>query len=341
MNAVSFSRLYPDLLFPGRSQREPGGASGGGASEVVDSMNPLSWRRAGRLIRSTAPDAVVAAYWSPALAPALGAVCRHSGVPAIGVVHNASPHESMPFSGPLTRWFLRSCRAVVVLSEGVADDVRALGFAGPVEVTPHPAYDVEDRPPPAAASRAALGLPPTGPVLLFFGLVRAYKGVDLLVEAMPRILAAHPDATLLIAGEWYADAASTRARIGELDLSDRVRLEDRYLPSSELATVFSAADLVVQPYRSATQSGVLQLAASHGVPCVVTDVGGLADPVRKHGAGVVVAPGDPDALAAGVGEALAPGRLEVLAKGALGMADAHGWDAFCETLETLIHRTTT
>jgi glycosyltransferase involved in cell wall biosynthesis len=230
---------------------------------------------------------------------------------------------------------------VLTLSESVAADVRSLGFDGPIEVTPHPAYDAPDRPPPVAASRAAFGLPPTGPVLLFFGLVRAYKGVDVLVEAMPRILAAHPDATLLVAGEWYADAAGTRARIEEMDLAERVRIDDRYVPSSELATVFAAADLVVQPYRSATQSGVLQLAASHGVPCVVTDVGGLAEPVRKHHAGVVGAPGDAAALAAGVLEALAPGRLDALGRGALSMADAHGWDPFCEALETLIHRTTT
>lgn len=341
LSAVSFSRLYPGILFPGRSQREPVESSLGEGAEVVDSVNPLSWLRAARMIRETAPDVLITAYWSPALAPALGTANRHSGAPTIAVVHNASPHESIPFGRMLTKWFLRSCRGVLALSDAVADDVRRLGFDGPIAVTPHPAYDAPDRLPSVAASRAALGLPPTGPVLLFFGLVRAYKGVDILIEAMPKILAARPDATLLVAGEWYADASPTRKRIGELNLGDRVRIDDRYLPSSEFGNIFGAADIVVQPYRSATQSGVLQLAASHGVPCVVTDVGGLADPVRKHEAGIVVPPGDPGALAAGVLEALEPDRLGMLGRGAYRMVDAHGWDSFCEALESLINRTTT
>jgi glycosyltransferase involved in cell wall biosynthesis len=338
VSALSFSRLYPRLLFPGRSQWEPGVRSGREAAAVVDSVLPWTWLRAGRLVRESGAEAVLAAYWSPFLAPALGTVCRCARVPAVGIVHNASPHESMPFARTLTRWFLRSCRGVLALSAGVAEDIRGLGYDGPVEVTPHPAYDAPDVLPPKDVSRAALGLPASGPVLLFFGLVRAYKGVDVLVEAMPRILERRPDATLLVAGEWYADASGTRARIGQLGLEGRIRIEDRYVPDSELATVFAAADLLVQPYRSATQSGVLQLAASHGLPCVVTDVGGLAEPVRAYGAGVVVEPGNPEALADGVLDALDRPHRDRLAEGARSMADAHGWDRFCEALESLLSR---
>lgn len=336
VSAVSFSRLYPRLLFPGRSPWIEGGRRGGEAAAVIDAVRPDSWPRAARLIRDLQADAVLAAYWSPVVAPALGWIGRRSGAPVIAVVHNARPHERLPLSDRLGRYFLSGCDGVLTLSEGVADDVRTLGFQGPVQVTPHPSYDPPPALPPVRSARAELGLPEAGPVLLFFGLVRPYKGLDVLIEAMPAIVSTHPGTTLMVAGEWYGDAMPARRRIEALGLADRVRIDDRYIPDDELPVLFGAADLVVQPYRSATQSGVLLMAASFGVPGVVTDVGDLAAPMRAHGAGVVVPPNDPEALAAGVCEALEPARHARLSEGAVALAAARGWDGFAAAVENLL-----
>lgn len=329
---VPFRRLYPRFVFPGRSQYEPG--AGPDPSSRLTATSFLEWRRLGRRLAHEGVDAVIVAYWTPLLAPAAGIIARRSGRPVVGLVHNAIPHEPIPGGRRLARWFLSGCDAVLTLSDGVARDVRELGFAGPIATTPHPVYDRFPDGPARDEARARLRIDPRATLLLFFGLVRAYKGVDLLIEALPAIRERLGNVVLIIAGEWYQKSEPVKARIRELGLEDIVIIEDAYVPDERVALLFSAADMAVLPYRGGTQSGVLETAARYGTPTVVTDIPGLADVVRRYDSGIVAHREDIGGLAAAVVDARE--QAAGLAEGARRMAAAHGWGPFCETVEWVV-----
>lgn len=306
---VNFSRQYPELLFPGETQYEPESDAPPvvrGAPRPLDSINPFSWFRTGFHLRDAAPDAVVFQYWMPFFAPAYGVVARglrrHYGIPSFAVVHNALPHERHLGDAALSRFFLDACAGHVVMSDAVAADARRLAGPGAqIEQIAHPVYERFGDPVPRGEARAALGLPDDAPVVLFFGFVREYKGLHVLLKAMPDVLADHPDLRLVVAGEPYDDPERYRAIIDRHGLHDRVQWHDAYVPSDAVPTYFCAADLVVQPYVSATQSGVAQIATHFERPMVVTDVGGLAESIPHEEAGFVVPPEDPGALARAIG----------------------------------------
>lgn len=330
----SFKRQYPDFLFPGRSQFEPGRMADPDA--LIDGTNPFSWMTAGRWLRDAKPDVVLAAYWTPILAPATGIVAGKAGAPVLALVHNARPHERIPGGDALARWFFGRCAGVLTLSNVVADHVRDLGFSGPLCTTPHPVYDRFGDAPARDEARRQLGLDPDAPVLLFFGLVRSYKGLDVLIEALAGVRRTAPSARLVVAGEWYEPREPVARRIAELGLQDAVRIDDAYVPDERVPALFSAADVVVLPYRSGTQSGVLETASAYGVPVVVTDVGALAAPVQEFGSGRVVLSGDSVALASAILEVIDPEKRPAYREGALRMASAHGWTPFVEAFEGLV-----
>ncbi|MBO6574627.1 MAG: glycosyltransferase [Rhodothermales bacterium] len=327
VQAVSFSRQYPDLLFPGTTQFDP--SREGTALRVIDSLNPLSWRRAGRLIRDFRPDRVIVAYWTPHLAPALAGTLRATGGSAVGLVHNARPHENSLLASPLARLVLGRCASVVTLSESVARDVRDLGFSGALATFEHPVYDHFGQPPERASARRALDLDAQGPVLLCLGLVRPYKGFDVALEAFAAIRAAHPSATLIIAGEAYDDALDGLLNDGR---HIGVRRENRYIPDAELPRYYAAADALLLPYRSGTQSGALAAAAHFGLPVVVTPVPGLAEPVRTFAMGQVASGHDPAQFGEAVLAALQPDQLVQASHGARNMARTRSWATFTRNL---------
>lgn len=301
---ISFSRQYPEVLFPGETQLEPGDEAPEvvrDAPRLLDPINPLTWLRTAWYLREARPDAVVFQYWMPFFAPAYGTVARllrRMGIPSVALVHNALPHERHAGDAWLSRFFLGACDGHVVMSDSVADDLQALGISeASVRRIAHPVYERFGEPADRAAARERLDLPADAPVLLFFGFVREYKGLHVLLEAMPAILEALPNAHLIVAGEPYDDPKRYRKLIDAHDLGTRVHWHDEYIPSGEVPTYFGAADLVVQPYVSATQSGVAQIATHFEVPMVVTDVGGLAETVPHEEAGFVVPPEDPATLA--------------------------------------------
>jgi len=323
LRPVNFARQYPELLFPGKTQYEPDSdapAAVRGAPRPLDSINPLSWFRTGFSLRDAAPDAVVFQYWMPFFAPAYGVVARglrrHYGIPSFAVVHNALPHERHLGDAWLSRFFLSACAGHVVMSDAVADDTRRL--AGPdahIEQIDHPVYERFGDPVPREQARAALDLPEEAPVILFFGFVRAYKGLHVLLQALPEVREALPNLQLVVAGEPYDDPERYRRLIREHGLEAHVQWHDAYIPSGDVPTYFCAADLVVQPYVSATQSGVAQIATHFERPMVVTDVGGLAESIPHEEAGFVVPPEDPPALAASIRRFFRDNWAETLAAG--------------------------
>jgi D-inositol-3-phosphate glycosyltransferase len=336
VSAVTFRRQYPERLFPGRTQFEQTRpADAFDAPRLLDTVDPLSWERTARHLRSLAPDAVVFQHWMPFVAPALGSVARRLGdVRRLAVVHNALPHERRPGDRLLTRYALRAMDGLVVLSDSVRRDVERLAPDVPVLQRAHPVYDFFGEPVPRTEARAALNLPADAPVLLFFGFVREYKGLRVLLDAMPQIRERVPGVRLVVAGEFYDDEAPYRAQVRRLGLGDAVRFDAEYIPNERVAHYFGAADLVVQPYLSATQSGVAQIAYHFERPLVTTDVGGLAETVPPD-AGLVVPPENPAALADAVVRFFEEGMAAELAVGVRRMRAATGWEPLCDAVETL------
>jgi glycosyltransferase involved in cell wall biosynthesis len=337
VHAVTFRRQYPELLFPGRTQFETTRpADAFDAPRLLDTVGPISWARTARHLRGLNVDAVVFQYWMPFVAPALGTVARRLGdARRLAVVHNALPHERRPGDRLLTRYALRAFDGLVVLSDSVRRDVERLAPGVPVRQQAHPVYDFFGEPVPRADARAALGLPADAPLLLFFGFVREYKGLRVLLDAMPLVRARVPGVRLVVAGEFYDDEAPYRTQVRRLGLGDAVRFDAEYIPNERVGRYFGAADLVVQPYLSATQSGVAQIAYHFETPVATTDVGGLAETVPPD-AGLVVPPDDPAALADAVARFFDEQMADALAAGVRRMRAATGWDPLCAAVEGLI-----
>ncbi len=340
VEAVTFTRQYPERLFPGKTQYETGDvAQPVPAHRLIDTVNPATWFRAARHVAALQPSAVLFKYWMPFFAPAFGTIARYvrkRGAKVVVVVDNAIPHERRLGDLALSRYFLKTVDGCVVMSEAVRGDLEALGVEAPVRQVVHPVYDLFGEAPPQAEARAALGLPPEAPVLLFFGFIRRYKGLYVLLEAMPRILDALPEARLLVAGEFYEDEAPYRRLIAQNGLHERVLLHGDYIPNEAVPRYFAAADVVVQPYVSATQSGVAQVAFHFDKPAIITDVGGLAEVVPHERAGLVVPPEDPAALAAAVVRFFREQMGTRLAEGVRREKRKYSWDRLYEAVEAFL-----
>ena len=337
VRAVTFTRQYPGFLFPGKSQRDPAAASPGfPVDALLDTLDPLSWRRAARRLESFAPGLVLLKWWLPFFGPAFaGAVSplRRRGTRVALVCDNLVPHERRFGDRLLTSLMLRNSDGYLVMSESVERDLDRLKPGAVRRRVPHPLYAQFDRGRwTRESARAKLGL--EGEVAVFFGYVRRYKGLDLLLEAWPRVRERRP-VTLVAAGEFYEDAAPYRALAAAVGGEPAVRLLDRYLPDDEVEALFKAADVVVLPYRSATQSGVTHVAFALGVPVIITDVGGLGETVKAEQTGLVVPPEDPRALAEAVVRFFEEGLAPRLRAGVEAVRQANSWDMLADHVVAL------
>jgi len=334
---VTFSLQYPEFLFPGQTQFSTEAGPTDLRIEVsLNSVNPLSWLAVGRRLRRERPDLVVFRFWLPLMGPALGTVARlvrgngHTRV--VAITDNVIPHEKRPGDGPLTRYFLSACDGFVTMSRAVLADLQRLGFGRqPALYRPHPLYDNFGPALPKAEALATLKLDPAYRYVLFFGFIRAYKGLDILLEALADARVAALPVKLLIAGEFYEDAAPYEALIKKYDLENRLVRATDFIPNERVAAYFSAADLVVQPYKNATQSGVSQVAYHFGRPMLVTDVGGLAELIPAGVVGYVVPP-TPAAIAEALVDFYAHDREETLAAGVRQEAKKFSWEVMLAAL---------
>lgn len=339
VNAVTFTRQYPKMLFPGKTQlvlANPARLIP--TDRIIDSINPVTWYKAARHISKSRPDVVIFKYWMPFFAPAFGTIARriaHAGARVILVVHNAIPHERHPGDAQLGRYMLGAAHGCIVMSEAVSRDVEVLNKHVPRRLVAHPLYDMFGDAMQAADARMSLGLPLGDPVLLFFGFVRKYKGLHVLLDAMPRIVAALPNVRLVVAGEWYDNEDAYRNQVTRNRLQDHVRFDAAYIPNEDVPHYFSAADVVVQPYVSATQSGVAQVAFNFDKPLIITDVGGLAEVVRHEQDGIVVPPNDPQALADAVVRFFRDNMGDRLKEGVRMRKQEFGWSKLYEAVESL------
>ena len=343
---IGMIRQYPRIFFPGTRQTDTSAEIIRAPADLVfDSMNPLSWRRTFLRLRGFMPDAVVFQWWHPFFAPSYGMVARHLRVHTdtrvIYLCHNVRPHEATSFDDMLLRFAYAPVRGFLVHAKEEARRLEAFlegsGANPQVEIAPHPVYDVFERTPGVTrdVARQSLGL--TKPhQLLFFGYIRAYKGLGVLLDAMPRILD-RIDCELTIAGECYEDASVYTHKIEELGLSDRVRFLDRYIPNEEVATFFEAADLCVLPYRHATQSGIVQVAYALDTPVVVTRVGGIPEVVEDGVSGLLVEPESPQAVAEAVIRYFEEDLEATLKAGIEIKRQTLSWSRLVETLERMCH----
>ncbi|MCQ2348001.1 MAG: glycosyltransferase [Paludibacteraceae bacterium] len=302
---ITFTLQYPSFLFPGKTQytNDPAPANLP-ISRQLNSCNPFNWWRLGRLIRKQQPDMLICCYWMAFFAPTYGTICRlakKNGVTkCIALVHNLFGHEKSILDKLFAPYFVKAQDAFVTLSDAVAKDINSQfsilnsQFSIPIAVSPHPIYDHYGERMSKEEACQVLGLDPKKQYLLFFGLVRAYKGLDLLIDALEKVKDTRPELQLLIAGEFYEDEDKYRQQIVNNGLQDRIIIRNEFIPDADLRKYFGAADLIVQPYKSATQSGVTQVAFHFEKPMLVTNVGGLGEIVHHGKMGYAVAPDSQD-----------------------------------------------
>jgi glycosyltransferase involved in cell wall biosynthesis len=298
----SFSLQYPGFLFPGKSQftGEPAPA-GLDIRTRINSVNPVNWLGVGREIKKALPDIVIVRYWIPLMGPCLGTILRiikknkHTRI--ICIADNIIPHEKRPGDSLFTRYFIKPVDAFITMSEKVMQDLRLFTTAKKAILVPHPLYDNFGEKISKEQARKKLGIGNEEKVILFFGFIRKYKGLDILLESM-KILKDHtrdPHSrlqipSLLIAGEFYEDRKAYDEQIERLGIEDNLILHTHFIPDFEVKNYVCAADVVIQPYRNATQSGVTPLAYHFEVPMIVTNVGGLPGMVPDNKAGLVAEP---------------------------------------------------
>jgi len=309
VHVISFKRQYPQWLYPGRSDRDPSREPlRVEAQYLLDPLRPWTWWRTARFANGLKPDLAVLQWWTTFWAPSfavLAYLLRRSGVPVLFLVHNVFPHEKHRWDPLLARLALRQASSHVVQSRKEEARLRSIVPDASAVICPHPAYGMfTSQRVSNLEARKRLALPKDLGVLLFFGIVRPYKGVKDLVQAVALLRDWGKSVYLVVAGEMWEDKASYEQMIEHLNLSELVRLEDRYIPNEEVALFFSAADLFVAPYTGGTQSGVMQIAIAFGLPVVATDI--IAAEVTTPIGGYLgrVPPHAPEALAREIQSAL-------------------------------------
>ena len=300
----SFSLQYPSFLFPGKTQYsdEPAPQEINILS-VINSINPFNWIRIGNRLKKERPDIIVVRYWLPFMGPTLGTILRrvrknkHTRI--ICIADNVIPHEKRFGDKSFTKYFLKSCDAFITMSEKVMMDLRTFQKEKPARLVRHPLYDSFGDIISKKEARQKLGVESQESIVLFFGFIRKYKGLDLLLQAMADERIKKSGIKLLIAGEFYEDQRPYQELIEKLKIFDQLILRTDFIPDSEVKCYLCAADAVIQPYRNATQSGVTPLAYHFEKPMIVTNVGGLPSLVPNEKTGLVVEP-DPKSIADGI-----------------------------------------
>lgn len=338
----TFKLQYPSFLFPGKSQYDEGYAPEGVTiTRAINSVNPLNWFTIGLRLRRTRPDMLILRYWLPFLAPALGFISRivrsNGHTMILTIFDNVVPHEKHFGDRMLTRFFIRSIHGALVMTKSVENDLRQFTTTMPCVISPHPLFDTYNDPVSRAEAIVHLKLCPADRYILFFGFIREYKGLDLLLQAMADPEIRGLGVKLIVAGEFYEDEKPYFDLIHKLEISDRIILHSHFINDQEVRYYFSVASLVVQPYKSATQSGVTQVAYQFNKPMVVTNVGGLAEIVPDGKCGYVVAP-EPDAIAKAINDFFSDDE-ERFRPGLEEQKKSYSWDRLTEALRTLARQT--
>jgi len=337
----SFSYQYPSFLFPGTSQYTKDKAPGDlNIHSTIHSLNPFSWRNTAKKIISEKPDFVLVRYWLPFMAPALGSICRKirkKGIKVIAITDNVIPHEKRPGDKQLTKYFLNSCDGYVAMSKSVMEEVKSFIPDASAIFLPHPIYNIFGEAVSKADARKKISLDVGQKVILFFGFIRAYKGLDLLLEAMSDERLKQLDLKLIVAGEFYDNQKLYSDLVDKLNLKDKVIFHSSYIPKEEVKYYFCASDMVVQPYRSATQSGITQIAYHFERPMLVTRVGGLPEIVHDGLVGYVTGI-DPGSISEAIHNFYTFNKEEEFTRNVKSEKERFTWKAFIEGITKLYEK---
>ncbi|MEI8278721.1 MAG: glycosyltransferase [Bacteroidota bacterium] len=339
VSMYSFSLQYPSFLFPGATQYTDEPAPEGlRIHSVINSVNPLNWLQVGRRMRREKFDLVIIKFWLPFMGPAFGTILRgirrnkHTRV--VCIVDNIIPHEKRPGDKAFANYFIKAVDAFITMSKDVLKDLQTF-TEKPALFTPHPVYDNYGTPVSKEDACQKLGLNLHDKYILFFGFIRKYKGLDLLLEAMSDERIRKAGINLIVAGEFYEDRAVYDQLIQEHQLQDRTKMYTEFIPNNEVKYYFGAADMVVQPYRHATQSGITQVAYHFEKPMVVTNVGGLQEVVPDGKVGFVTEP-DPTAIATAILRFYQPNALPNVQENIHVEKLKYTWDTFVKKLLAVV-----
>ena len=297
----TFSLQYPEFLFPGTSQYSDQPAPGDLYIHVkVNSVNPFNWFKVGKEIAKLNADLMLVKFWLPFMGPCLGKISRivkkNGKTKVISILDNIIPHEKRFGDFFLAKYFANSVDGFIAMSESVLEDLKKFDTVKPRAFSPHPLFDNFGEAITKTEAYEKLGLAINEEHILFFGFIRDYKGLDLLLHAMADERVRNLNMKLIVAGEFYTDAKPYAEMIQQLGIRDKLILKTDFIPDNEVRNYFCAADMVVQPYKHATQSGVTQICYHFDRPMLVTNVGGLPEIVPHGKVGYVVEP-NPTAIA--------------------------------------------
>lgn len=337
---ITFTLQYPSFLFPGKTQYSPDPAPKDlTIYRKVNSCNPFNWCKVGREIARKQPDVVIVAYWMSFMAPCMGTIARkihrNGHTKIIALVHNMIPHEPNVLDKFLPPYFVKSMDGFMALSESVVHDIEYFDKKNrPKRFSPHPIYDHYGKRLSRENALSLLNLSPDSRYVLFFGFIRGYKGLDLLLDAFADNRVKEDNVKLIVAGEFYGDSAPYLKKIKELGIENRIVLCTDFIPDSEVNRYFSAADMVAQPYKTATQSGVTQIAFHFEKPMLVTNVGGLPEIVPDGKIGYVVEP-DAQQIADALHRFFAENKQTEFEQNIVEEKKKYAWSRFVESIEEI------
>jgi glycosyltransferase involved in cell wall biosynthesis len=343
VNISTFTLQYPKILFPGETQYssspKPTDLT---ITEEVNSINPFNWIKVGNRIRKEKPDIVIFKYWIPFMAPSLGTIARrirkNNHTKVIVVVDNIIPHEKRFGDNALNKYFVKSVDAFIAMSQSVLDDLKTFDASKPKMLSPHPLYDNFGQAKSRAESLKALDLDANFQYMLFFGIIRQYKGLDILLKAFANDKLNNGKVKLIVAGEFYEDDSVYMELIKKHQLEDSVVLATKFIPDEEVVDYFCAADIIVQPYKHATQSGVTQIAYHFEKPMLVTDVGGLKEIVPHGKVGYVTNP-DENEVAEALIDFYANNRSAEFIEGVKDEKKKYAWQTMIDNINLLYQQT--
>ncbi len=331
IQAFNFTTQYPSLLFPGKSQYVDATdlAPNFKTPRLLSSVNPFSYLKTAKAINSFNPDILISSYWMPFFGPSLGMVCKRvkKNTFTLSIVHNAIPHEKRWGDKLLSSFYFKQQKGFVTMSETVENDLKSLLPHSKTLLRPHPIYAQFGERKDKMSIRSKYNIKKEQKVLLFFGFIRKYKGLDLLLEALRYC----DDSTVvLIAGECYGEFSEYQNLIDDNKISNRVICNVRYIPDSEVSDIFSVSDICVLPYRTATQSGIASIAKFYELPMVVTPVGELPNEVVSSKTGVICKSSSPLDIAQGINKCLE--GLDVYSTHLKAEKDFHNWENFANEI---------
>ena len=339
VRAITFSRQYPSLFFPGKSQLEEENISEKIPSEIiVDSINPINWIKIGNRIKKDSPDLLIFKYWIPFFAPCFGTISKiakkNKKTRVLVICDNVIPHERKPGDIAMTKYFFRFVDYFILLSEKVKNDLLALKPSAKSKVMPHPVYSNFGEGVSKEESKKKLNLH-DNKLILFFGFIIDYKGLEVLLEAIS-IIKNKLDVKLIIAGEFYSNKEKYFNLIDKLELKNNIHLFTDFIPTSEVKYYFSACDVVILPYKDATQSGIVQIAMNFRKPIIATNVGGLGEVIHENKTGFIVDAKNPSQLAEAILRFYNENKEEEFTRNTDKELDKYSWGKFVDGIIELI-----